>query len=82
MPSGTSSPVAKSTSRALMLRSKISRTCRSDRSAPGSARPAATSTFFSMYSRALAACRGCRLTAVTDTSAAQTMQSTAAKTIV
>jgi len=42
------------------------RTCCSEMSAPASARPAATSTFFSMYSRALAACRGCRLTAVTD----------------
>jgi hypothetical protein len=35
-----------------------------------------------MYSRAFAAWRGCRLTAVTETSAAQTTQTIAAKTIV
>jgi hypothetical protein len=35
-----------------------------------------------MYSRALAFCRGCRLTAVTETSAAQMTHTTAANTIV
>jgi len=65
-----------------MSRSKKRSTSRRSTRAPGSTRPAATSTFFSMYSRAFAFWRGCSVTAATDTSAAQTTQTAVANSTV
>ena len=65
-----------------MRSSKMRLTSAAVTSTPGSSRPAASSTFFSMYSRALAAWRGCSVTAATDTSSAHTTHTAVANSSV